>query len=352
MSPHAPDISTLRANYGALEGYAAARLVTLGDGAQRGVRVLELRSGGGLEAEIIIDRSFDIGRLALNGTTLSWHGHGGYRNAALIDPDADRGQGFLTGMSGLLSTCGFDHIRQPDTETADHAPLHPSPEITYPLHGRGAHQPARLVGYGIDEIAEQPVIWCEGEVVQSMMFRGALRLTRRIEMPLGGHTLRLTDTVTNIGPNAQPSMMLYHINLGYPLVGPASVIDTGQGACTWKSVDHDPQAPLGSPPETPVSEISVHHPTIQDGKASCRLHNPENGLGLGVRFSADTLPCLQILRVRGAGYNLIGIEPCSTSGRTRQAARDANELPTLAPGESRHFSVEFTPTSLTREASI
>lgn len=344
----APDMQTLRKKYASLDGYAAVRLVTLGDGAERGVRVLELRSGGGLEAEIIIDRTFDIGRLVLNGTTLSWHAPCGYRSAAHIDAHAQDGQGFLTGMSGLLCTCGFDHIRQPETESAMHAPLYPNAEILYPLHGGGAFQPARLIGYGVEEDGDHPMIWCEGEVIQSMLFRGALRLRRRIEMPLGGTTLTLTDTVTNIGPNEQPSMMLYHINLGYPLVDEASVMEIDNAECVSASPDHDPLSAYGASPDVPMAEISVHRQAGQGGMAHCTLRNPDNGLGLNVAYSTDTLPYLQLLRVRGDGYNLISIEPCSTKARTRQQARDANEMPLLQPGESRQFTVAFTPT---REAA-
>ncbi|PVB62306.1 DUF4432 family protein [Labrenzia sp. 011] len=337
----APDLARMRRRYASLDAYAAVRLVTLGDGAERGVRVLELRSGGGLEAEIVVDRTFDIGRLALHGATVSWHAPSGYRSAAHIDAHGEDGQGFLTGMSGLLATCGFDHIRQPERETAFDAPLHPTAQIAYPLHGGGAHQPARLTGYGLNEEGPRPYIWCEGEVTQSMLFRGTLRLRRRIEMPLGGTTITLADTVTNIGPTAVSSMMLYHFNLGYPLVDQASVLSIDPAEKVWSGDDHDATAPFGQPPATPVSEISVHRQAAQDGMAECRLRNPDTGLTFSLAYSIDTLPYLQVLRVRGDGYNLIGIEPCSTAGRTRKAAREAGEMPMLSPGDSRRFSIEI-----------
>lgn len=338
----APDLSALRRQYASLDAYAGVRLVTLGDGSERGVRVLELRSGGGLDAEIIIDRTFDIGRVALHGTTLSWHAPAGYRNPAFMNADAEQGQGFLTGMSGFLTTCGFDHIRQPETEAASDAPLHPTTQITYPLHGAGAHQPARLIGYGIDEEAPGgPRIWCEGEVVQSMMFRGTLRLRRRIEMPLGGTTLTLKDTVTNIGPTPMPSMMLYHVNLGHPLVADDSILAIDPAQDLRGSHTADPRSCFGPAPDTPVSEISVHKQTPTDGMATCQLGTLKNGLTLSVAYSTETLPYLQILRVRGMGYNLIGIEPCSAAGPTRKAAHEAGDLPVLPAGAKRCFTLQF-----------
>ncbi|MEA2525433.1 MAG: hypothetical protein QOF73_2660, partial [Thermomicrobiales bacterium] len=47
---------------GGLDQIAGVRLVTLGDGNERGVRVLEFRTGTGFAFEVIVDRAFDIGR--------------------------------------------------------------------------------------------------------------------------------------------------------------------------------------------------------------------------------------------------------------------------------------------------
>ncbi len=341
-------IHALRQRYGALSAYADARLVTLGDGAERGVRVLELRNGGGLEAEIVVDRTFDIGRLALNGTTLSFHTPAGFRSSAHIDPYREGGQGWLTGMNGFLGTCGFDHIRQPESEPAQHAPLHPTTDIAYPLHGAGAHAPAKLVGYGIDEDADTPLIWCEGDVTQSMMFRGALLLRRRIEMPLGGRSLAIRDTVTNIGATDMPSMMLYHCNLGYPLVDEQTTVSLDQSEDLWRSCNHDPFAPMGPPPRDAVSELSVHRQSGRNRMASARVTNPQTGLSMRISHATDTLPYLQILRLRAAGCTMIAIEPCSAAARSRAEARAAGDMPFLEPGDTRSFAMEIAidaPTS-------
>ena len=48
------------------------RLVTLGDGQGRGVRVLEFRTGTGFAFEVLVNRCFDVGRCELSGQPLSW----------------------------------------------------------------------------------------------------------------------------------------------------------------------------------------------------------------------------------------------------------------------------------------
>ena len=64
---------------GGLEQIAGVRLVTLGDGAERGVRVLEFRTGTGFEFDVIVDRAFDIGRCEINGKALGWQSGVGYK---------------------------------------------------------------------------------------------------------------------------------------------------------------------------------------------------------------------------------------------------------------------------------
>ena len=57
---------------GRLEQAAGVRLVTLGDGVERGVRLLEFRTGTGFEFDVVVDRAFDIGRCEHAGRALAW----------------------------------------------------------------------------------------------------------------------------------------------------------------------------------------------------------------------------------------------------------------------------------------
>ena len=52
---------------GRLDAVAGVRLATLGDGAERGVRVLEFRTGTGLDFEVMVDRCMDVARSATGG---------------------------------------------------------------------------------------------------------------------------------------------------------------------------------------------------------------------------------------------------------------------------------------------
>ena len=68
----------LSRHVGRLEQAAGVRLVTLGDGVERGVRLLEFRTGTGFEFDVVVDRGFDIGRCEHSGRALSWLSAAGF----------------------------------------------------------------------------------------------------------------------------------------------------------------------------------------------------------------------------------------------------------------------------------
>lgn len=300
------------------------RLVTLADGPERGVRLLEMRSGGGIDLEVVVDRGFDLGRLALDGVTLSWHSPTGLRAPWLFDPFDDRGQGFHRGFSGLLVTCGHDHIRQPETD----------PDGThYPLHGHGTFEPAHLLAYG----CEDDVLVARGEVVQAVSLGSAIRRRRRVTVPLRGTTLRIEDTVENLGWSAVPIALLYHVNLGYPLAAEGAILSAPGSCPAWSDPPHEPFAPWREGSDHRGIALSAHHVPAE---AEAWIAAPDVALRLA--WDGSAMPCLQLLRLQGRGLNGIALEPCTTHHRTRREARSADALTFLAPGEARSFRLTMT----------
>jgi hypothetical protein len=103
---------------GRLEQVAGVRLVTLGDGQGRGVRVLEFRTGTGFAFDVLVDRGFDVGRCELGGRPLSWLSGAGVVAPWYYEPD-DWGW-FRAWGGGMVVTCGLDHTLMPGEDTAEH----------------------------------------------------------------------------------------------------------------------------------------------------------------------------------------------------------------------------------------
>ena len=303
----------LRPRVGDLRQLASVRRIVLDDGPERGVRALAFSTGGGLDFWVLSDRALDIGPAWWRGMPLGWQSPGGFRSPSLTDLEADGGRGFNRSFSGFLVTCGLDHIRQP----AD----------GHPLHGRFPFTPARLLAYGEDWDRDTPVLFCEGEAVQARYGGEALRLRRRIEAPIGGGEVRISDTVENLAAEESPHAMLYHFNLGYPAVATGSVVRL------------ESQVLLGpiSLPDAADPPVSASYPAGAASQATCHVGGTDaTDFCLSVRFATDTLPHLQLWRDLRPNAGIIAVEPCS-SPRGPEGSNVAG--PPLAAGERRSYAL-------------
>jgi hypothetical protein len=331
----------LLARLGRLEQVAGIRLVEGGDGPERGVRILRCWSGAGFEFEILVDRGFDIGGAWINGQPLAWLSPVGVVGPWYSEP---AGLGWFRGFpGGLVSTCGLDHtlLGGPDDASVFNYP-HRATE-TYGLHGRYTGLPARLAGYGTAWDGDDCVLWAEGEVLQAAVFGEQLLLRRRIEADLGGVSLRISDTVTNIGPTRCPHMLLYHCNIGFPVVDDGSelVYPAGPGTCVSAACSPGYQRLTG--PGGDFEEECYEHDMRAgpDGLVGAAVVNQTAGLGVFQRYDPATLPRHITWRQLGDVAYVVAMEPSTNRDAGRFDARDRGELIHLAPGETRRYRMEI-----------
>ena len=300
---------------GDLRQLASVRRIVLDDGPERGVRALAFSTGGGLDFWVLVDRSLDIGPLWYRGVPVAWQSPSGFRSPYLHDAERDRGLGFNRSFSGFLITCGLDHIRQP---SAGH-----------PLHGRFPFTPARLTAYGEDWDRPDPLLYCEGEIIQSRHGGEAIRLRRRIEAGIGANTVAISDRVDNIGPESCEHALLYHFNVGYPAIADGTEIFSGADRVVGPLTVPNPE---DRPPARTV-------PADCQDEATCLVRTPTaDGQTFEVSFtySANSLPFLQLWRDLRPRVGVVSIEPCTAA---RPADGGPAAVQSLSPGEGRSYRV-------------
>lgn len=326
---------------GRLEQVAGVRLVTLGDGVERGVRVLEFRTGTGFAFDVIVDRAFDIGRCEHLGMPLAWVSPVGFAGPWYYEPE---GLGFFrTFGGGLLTTCGLDHALFMAEDTASQYHYPPKPTESYGLHGRVSGRPARLAGYGERWSEDRCVLYAEGEVLQASVFGEQLLLRRRIEAVVGESRLTVHDEVVNVGHDVTPHMLLYHVNIGWPVVDEGSellapvlaVESRGDYPTHGYQVMHAPVC--GYVEQVFEQELA----TEPDGRVPVALVNRGLGVGAYQLFRRDQLPHHFVWRMLGEGTYVVGIEPSTNRAAGRLDARARGELIELGPGERRLYELEL-----------
>lgn len=277
--------------------FASVRGIVLDDGPERGTRALAFSTGGGLDFWLLTDRTMDIGPLWHRGVPLAWQHPAGFVAPGLHASHADGGTGIERTLSGLLVTCGLDNPRQP----ARGLPLHGSLPLT----------PARLLAHGEDWDAPEPCLFAEGEVVQAHLSGACFRLRRRVEAAIGGTRLRIRDRVENIGPEPAALRILYHLNFGFPAVGPGALVELDGR-----------QIPAGS-------GVACHRSSAPD-RFRARLLG-RNGVRVAVDGPVAALPFVQVWSDPRPRRNVLAIEPANCD-RLRDGTSGEGRV--LAPGET------------------
>jgi len=299
------------------------------DGAARGARRVRMCTGGGLEVEIHPDRALDLGQVTYRGIPLAWMSPVGVSSPMLAE---SRGLEWLRSFGGgLLATCGLDSFGPPTVDDG----------VEYPQHGRVGVTPASLTRTEL--VGDQLIV--SGSVRQTTVFGENLLLRRTWSADLGGSTLRLTDVVRNEGLADAGHMVLYHVNVGWPLLDDTAVLDVPSREVTPR--DEDARAGAGrwhqiETPQEGYREQVFGHDFRDHGMATVAIDNPALDLRLELAFDSATLPAMHQWKMSGEGHYVMGLEPVnvnSFSGRAGAAA--AGVLPTLRRGREITYSLEF-----------
>src|SRR5207244_8324328 len=128
------------------------------------------------------------------------------------------------GLGGLFNTAGLVTIGLPQTiPTAQYGFTQRMTE-RYGTHGRIAVTPASRFMHGERWDGDRCTLWIEGLVREEIAYGENLSLHRRFETELGSKSFRMVDVVANDGWFESPHQLLYHFNIGYPIVDDGSEV--------------------------------------------------------------------------------------------------------------------------------
>ena len=332
---------------GDLTQFGGVHLGELADGFERGVRVADVRTGSGFDFTVLIDRGMDLGAATFRGVPLAWHSPTTFAHPAYYEPE---GLGWLRGFGGgLMATGGLTYVGAPTVDQGQ----------PRGLHGRASDLPATRRAYGSDWHGDECELWVSGQVREASVFGPNLVLSRRISTFLGATRLTIVDTVTNEGHEPAPHMLLYHCNLGFPVLSEDSELLVNSVEVWPRDRAAEPgfaeHRRFGPPTAGYAEQVFYHTPHVDAaGYARAALVNRRfaNGQGLGValRWRAAELPWMFEWKMLGQGHYVCGLEPATNLAGGRDQEREAGRLQMLMPDESKHYVLEISV--LTSQAEI
>lgn len=296
------------------------RRVTVASGRAKGTEIIEVRTAGGLELDILPDAGLDIGQCRYRGINMSWMSRNGYDSPAVISPYETEFVNTFPG--GLLYTCG---LRSAGPANRDKGEWHP-------LHGRYHSLQADQV---CAELADDMVL-VRGTIRETALFGHCLEVKREIRVPAFGASVTVQDTVTNLTPRDEEIMQIYHCNFGYPLLSEKAklvlpeereTIPRTEFAKTGLGRECEFDEPIDNEEERVFFQRMA-----QDFWA--RVENEALGTAMTISWSGDTLPILSQWRSMASGDYVLGLEPtnCYISGRHDE--RENGTLPVLKAFDS------------------
>ena len=308
----------------------------LSGGRANGIKAFDVKNGSGLEFTVLADRSLDIAGLSFKGSNCSYMSKTG-----IVSPEYynENGVGFLRSFqAGFLTTCGLRNVGGPCEENGE----------MFTMHGRISNTPAEEVCASTDWIDDTPVLTLSGKMREARVFGEYLVLSRKITCRYGENKIFIQNTIENCGFKREALLLLFHFNMGYPLLDEDAVLVTP----TAKLIPRDAEASKGkatydqceSPTPDYAEQVFYHDLRSDQNRDTCvALVNKKLKIGVAIHFNNDQLFNFTQWKQMGEGEYVMGLEPCNCYVGGRTDPRNNNKMEYLEPGETRNFdlTIEF-----------
>ncbi len=311
---------------------AFSRLV---GGPSDGVDVVEIDTGR-LRAIILPTRGMSLWKAWSRQVELGWqspvHGPVHPNLVPIFDPN---GIGWLEGFDELVVRCGLQSNGAPDFDSRG--------ALRYPLHGRIGNLPAHSLAIEVDRDAG--TLDVIGSVNENRFHIQALNMEVRYRFHIQRTTIDCSDVVTNRRSQRASMQMLYHMNVGRPLLEKGAKIVAALDELAPRNPDAAKDIDRWDTYEAPTpgysEQVYFARPYADSrGWTTTVLHNADQSQGIALRFDTHTLPFLNLWKNTVAvedGY-VTGLEPATGFPNPRSFEEQQRRVVELAGGQSRAFA--------------
>lgn len=296
-----------------------------------GMRLFQIHNGKGLDLTVSPDRNGDITRLRYKGMNMSYLSPSGYVAPAYYD---SVGTNWLSSFTaGFLTTCGLNNVGTPNTDRGE----------VLPLHGSIANLPADYSYWAIEESENGTCLVVHSETKDETLFGRKLRLTREIKVSTDQNEFCIRDTIVNTGDKIEPYEILYHMNMGYPLLDEDSVIEILSAEVLPRNEHAASELAKWMHMQRPTAgyEECCYYHKFADKEGRAKIYQPKLGISLEICFDAEKLDGFVEWKMMGIRDYVLGLECGNCYPDGRDVMRKERMLKFLGPGESQEYEVRI-----------
>jgi galactose mutarotase-like enzyme len=183
-----------------------------------------------------------------------------------------------------------------------------------------------------------------GKMREAAVFGENLVLSREIICRYGENRITIRNHVENLGFRDEALMLLFHFNIGYPLLD----ADSRLIIPSEEVIPRDEDAAKGAAdyfrcqkPTSDYHEQVFYHQLKADenGNTGVAIVNETLDMTLFIRFNKNQFFNFTQWKQMGEGEYVMGLEPCNCYVAGRTDPRNEGRLDVLKPGESRDFDI-------------
>ncbi|MCY2984952.1 MAG: aldose 1-epimerase family protein [Planctomycetota bacterium] len=316
------------------------RYQELESGRSAGLSCLTINTGS-VTATILPDRGMGLWKCWSDDLEFGWQSPvSGPVHPSLVPIHDASGIGWLEGFDELLVRCGLQSNGAPEfSETGT---------LRYPLHGRIANLPASRLDIQVD--IENGILDVVGVVTESRFLIYSLELQTRYRFRVGSPVIEIIDTVTNRSSQCGSMQLLYHINVGQPVLQSGSSVHAAYRSLAPRDERASESVDQWNQCDGPASgyreQVYFLDPVGDESSWSeAMLASADGTFGFAVHFDTRTLPYMTLWKNTASvedGY-VVGLEPGTGFPNPRSFEEKNGRVVALQGGESRTFRLKLQP---------
>lgn len=324
----------LTSRSGRMQQFAGAQRSVLLEGKGFGVEMVDLWNQAGVQLQVFPGRGMDIGRLTLGAVPFSYMAKPGVVGPGYYESN---GMNWLRNFfAGMLTTCGLSNVGGPEVIED---PILGTTELG--LHGRISNCAAENVCVSQRWEDDDYIVSVSGEMRESCLHKENFVLRRKIWLSLAEKTVHIEDEIENESYLDLPLMLLYHINVGFPVLSEQAHFMRSQaitqpredyGSEHWQDMEL---------PQAGYTERVYFHKPVKGAPALAAVVNEPAQLAMVVEFDPEQLPCLTQWKMCNLSEYVMGIEPgnCHPVGRTK--TQEEGQLEILPAGARKRVEIKL-----------
>ncbi len=260
------------------------RRYTLTEGSEKGLDMLDCDNGK-IRFLLNVSKALDIAQLWHEGQNMSFLSKNGLTAREI--PFLNRFEG------GMLYTCGLDSVGGREG---------------FELHGSHHNTPAKIIKAECNEEG----ITVEAEICETALFGKNLVFTRKVFTAVNSDEVQIADTLKNRGYVEENYCLLYHVNVGYPMLdeGVKLLADVKKitPRTAWAKENEGGMYEMNDP--KPCQEETCYF--LETNAPTVSLINEKIGKTFTLSWSKDTLPHFVEWKSMASGDYALGLESCTT----------------------------------------